>query len=559
MIGAHEDARPIGLATLRERVLAHQTVLAVALITLAGLVIRLIGAERESLWFDEGYSLWFSRQSFADLLGDAARAEFNPPLYYVLLHGWRAIFGESDLALRSLSAVLDCAAIPFIYLTARWSLPRPSGDSVGLLAAALFAMAFAEMQYSQEARTFTLTVLTFALVCAASARIIRDETAARLDGRTRLPAGARLWPFVLLGLGASLTIWSHFTAALFLAAAGAFHLGFWLVAGRAALPLLKRYLIAAGVFFVTAAPALWQLFAYALPATEEFFASNPDVWEQDIALADIVDRATFTFGAAFGLENWRAEILLRLAVFGVWPLLGLLALFRQGGPRERAAGLMLVAASAGAFGLFQLANVLGHPTGRGVYPAQIGWTVLCASAPLLFAPGRLRLLTGGAVFAAFTIGAASFFTHPDLNRKEPWRETARFIDAHTPPGAGTVYALGTGAVLLEHYLHDHGRHDIDVIALPQPLAIPERRAPFTPHYQPFAATVSDEAEGQLSDLLKDDEIAWFVARSPERAELAPVRRALAAHGAAEPLSSAHGLDPLGVYRIPDLVAGDEAP
>ena len=78
---------------------------------------------------------WFARQDLSELWGSVARVELNPPLYYMLLHVWTDLFGESVLAMRSLSAMIDCLTIPLVYLTCRWSLPRNAGHYVGLVAA----------------------------------------------------------------------------------------------------------------------------------------------------------------------------------------------------------------------------------------------------------------------------------------------------------------------------------------------------------------------------------------------------------------------------------------
>ena len=39
----------------------------------------------------------------------------SPPLYYLLLHGWMAIFGETEAATRALSLVFALVAVPVAY------------------------------------------------------------------------------------------------------------------------------------------------------------------------------------------------------------------------------------------------------------------------------------------------------------------------------------------------------------------------------------------------------------------------------------------------------------
>ena len=51
-----------------------------------------------TLWLDEAYSALMARNSFVEILS-AMRFDAGPPLYYLLLHSWRMVFGESEIAL----------------------------------------------------------------------------------------------------------------------------------------------------------------------------------------------------------------------------------------------------------------------------------------------------------------------------------------------------------------------------------------------------------------------------------------------------------------------------
>src|SRR6266498_48084 len=59
----------------------------------------------QSFWFDEAYSVVQARKPLGDLLA-ATAADTQPPLYYLLLGLWGGLFGDSEPALRSLSALL---------------------------------------------------------------------------------------------------------------------------------------------------------------------------------------------------------------------------------------------------------------------------------------------------------------------------------------------------------------------------------------------------------------------------------------------------------------------
>jgi mannosyltransferase len=70
---------------------------------MAGFISLWIGL-KQSIWFDEAYSILLAQQPIAELLRLTA-LDTHPPLYYLLLKGWASIFGWSELSLR-ISSVL---------------------------------------------------------------------------------------------------------------------------------------------------------------------------------------------------------------------------------------------------------------------------------------------------------------------------------------------------------------------------------------------------------------------------------------------------------------------
>ncbi|MBV9120982.1 MAG: glycosyltransferase family 39 protein, partial [Chloroflexi bacterium] len=103
----------------------------------------------QSLWYDEGSSLFLARQSLAAITRGAA-ADIHPPLYYYLLHFWLAGAGQSEFALRFLSLTSGVLTVALLILIARRLFGRPAILPVGLLGAA----APLAVYYSQEARMY---------------------------------------------------------------------------------------------------------------------------------------------------------------------------------------------------------------------------------------------------------------------------------------------------------------------------------------------------------------------------------------------------------------------
>lgn len=85
------------------------------IVVVAGFVaagLSLLIGMQQSVWFDEAYSIMIAQQPLGELLRLTA-IDTHPPFYYILLKGWAAVFGWSELALRSLSALALGGAIVF--------------------------------------------------------------------------------------------------------------------------------------------------------------------------------------------------------------------------------------------------------------------------------------------------------------------------------------------------------------------------------------------------------------------------------------------------------------
>ena len=123
----------------------------------------------------------------------------NPPLYYLLLHGWMQVFGTGEAATRALSLVFALLAVPASF----WAGPRSSTAAPGALAAAGAAGSPFLTYYAQETRMYSLVVLLSILASASFVlAFVRGDRA----------------PLPLLGLWLALLLYTH-TWGLFLTAA----------------------------------------------------------------------------------------------------------------------------------------------------------------------------------------------------------------------------------------------------------------------------------------------------------------------------------------------------
>lgn len=68
----------------------------------------------QSLWRDEAFSYVFAKHSLADIIR-LAPEDFNPPLYYLLLHFWMKFFGNTEVVIRSMSFIFHLLTCYLIF------------------------------------------------------------------------------------------------------------------------------------------------------------------------------------------------------------------------------------------------------------------------------------------------------------------------------------------------------------------------------------------------------------------------------------------------------------
>jgi uncharacterized membrane protein len=140
---------------------------AAAVLAVAGLALRF--AATGPLWLDEALSVSIASLPLSEVT-DALRHDGSPPLYYLLLHGWVAVFGGGAWAARALSGVIAVATVPAAYAFAR---ALSGSRRVALVAALLVATSPFAARYGSEARMYALAQLLVALAGWALVRLLR--------------------------------------------------------------------------------------------------------------------------------------------------------------------------------------------------------------------------------------------------------------------------------------------------------------------------------------------------------------------------------------------------
>jgi len=116
-----------------------------------------------NLWGDEAFSAVLSTNSIPELIKIIAR-DTSPPLYNITEHLWFSVFGNSEVAIRSLSFLYFLIAVFFTYKIGVLLWDRRAGLLAGVLTFLnpfFFVYAFEGRMYSILAATVTASVYFF--------------------------------------------------------------------------------------------------------------------------------------------------------------------------------------------------------------------------------------------------------------------------------------------------------------------------------------------------------------------------------------------------------------
>lgn len=200
--------------------------LAIGLIALA---VRLHGLDDKPFWLDEVATLHRATDSLRDMTVDSLHAD-HYPTYFVL--AWLvAKFGATQWLLRLPSALFGAIAAAVTYAIGA----RAAGRRSGALAGLLMALSPFEVQFGQEARSYTLVTCLILVALWGLVGLARDPKSAAIPFR-RKGACRSAWVAYGLGTGAALDVlnvavpWlaaANLAALAIARAAGAGKRGFW--------------------------------------------------------------------------------------------------------------------------------------------------------------------------------------------------------------------------------------------------------------------------------------------------------------------------------------------
>ena len=314
------------------------------------------------------------------------------PPTIVCSRDWIALWGDSEGALRSLSAVASTLCIPVAYLLGRELLGKPQG----VLGALLLALCPMSLYFAQEARVYALFTLATSVALWAAAVFQRDP-------RSRKAV-------VFYALFGTFCLYLHATGVLFVVACGGTVGLFLLTRGvRGRRTLLKWTGLNAFVLLL-GTPYL----VHALAASH---GGGLD-WMPPPSLRILIYSTSKVVSGGLTPYPWPGFLLAAAVAATLF-----ISLFLHRLPIRASVTLIGVPC---LFVALVFVISLARPI---LLPRVLAWTVvpLCVTGgSQLFAAGRARYAVLISLVAAFGTGLFFQITTPGSN-KEPWRECMRSI------------------------------------------------------------------------------------------------------------------------------------
>jgi len=130
--------------------------LVILLLTIAlAFALRIYGLEHQDFWFDEAATSFIATRSYSEILSHIREEAVleHPPLYYILIHPWLGLAGQSEFSYRFFSVIFGVLLPPLLYRFGRLLFDT----RVALLSALIATISPFQIYYAQEARMYTLT------------------------------------------------------------------------------------------------------------------------------------------------------------------------------------------------------------------------------------------------------------------------------------------------------------------------------------------------------------------------------------------------------------------
>jgi mannosyltransferase len=371
--------------------------------------LRLYNLGGQSLWLDEVLSVKYANLNLSQIffLNDT-----TPPLYYILLHWWIHLFGVSEFSVRFPSVLTGFLSIIMMYETGK---QLHDGDT-GRIGALLMAFSVCHIQYSQEARTYSLSVLLTLLSMYFFINLLKKRSRGILLG------------YVLSSL---LLIYSHVYGLFIIIAQNIYFIALSLLSGETAKPGVRKWFLIQSLLVLLFIPWMSVFVHEATHVQNGFWIPRPHI---------------STVISSFRMYSSGSGFLL-LVFLATSPFLFISYEKLRGSTDEKSFfrflesyewKIRLLNIDVLCFLIMWLMTPLILPfiISKFSQPIFIAkYTIIASSAFFLLVAGgisnvrnkHVRSIVIGIVIMLSLRSVAGYYTEPD---KEQWREVAEYVDTH---------------------------------------------------------------------------------------------------------------------------------
>jgi len=235
-----------------------------SILVIVGAILRLYNLGFNSFWLDESDTRIFTQLPFFDywhLINSAG--EVHPPLFYVV-EKIILPFGDNEFLYRLIPAIFGIITIPIFFFIGKLLFD----DTFGLLMACLLCFSPFHIQYSQDARMYTMLLFFVSFAFFWYLKALKTDT-------------IRYW--TLFGLFSALAIWTHFIAFLLIGMLLLYSLVFY-VKNKLK---IKNLVISVGLIAVLCMPLLYiikDIFISRIGPVEHYGFSGVDFFINSLSL-----------------------------------------------------------------------------------------------------------------------------------------------------------------------------------------------------------------------------------------------------------------------------------
>ena len=396
----------------------------VVLFTLIAFFLRIYGIDIVSLRGDEAFTVNFVQRTWEGLWKGISTIEPNPPMAYLPLRAWIAVFDDGEFETRFFSLIFGVLCVPLLYRLAREMFGGRRGQIIGAIAAALIAINPYQIWHSQDVRNYTMWPALNLLGLVFFWRWWNTELEFREGDRVKTNILALTLSLYILASLASL--YTHYYDVFILAALNAFVFLFAFIDKR--WKTLARWIGAQIVLVICYAP--WVLFG-----TDRITNYGEASAETGTSLSDIFTRTIAAFVTGDTVPNIvKTVVWLPLALALV---LVLIYLARQ---NRRLAVFCVFWISVPVLAIYIIS--IGRPLFlerylNGIAPAfYLPFAVgINALRNTQYAIRNIALVT--IAFSVLGISAyslANYYFDPTYAKAPNWRDLVKYIVDHRQPG-----------------------------------------------------------------------------------------------------------------------------